>query len=364
MPYIITQSDCEFLRSYRPSGKVELRLQSILIKLGLGYRELLLKDFDGIIIDGVVQEKHHGKVTLGSAALGHLYEGNGSEDLSNIVPVLLTNGKLPQSIIPASIITDIYVYKEEGPKTWEEIIEWLRSDEASETSDGHSPEKGDMIIIVNDNDKRGAYFLGKDIEDETFSEHDFIHIPEPFGHTRFIEINGKILFAGDSETGDTITLGELLNDVKLSGEEGDALSITTEEDEDGNTILGSRIISIKDASDEQKGVVKVTDEPSEDDDSITVPSSSWAQKVDDKLIEIEEALPVISEHLSPAYESEDEDFVWTIENIDYAKSRQIVVFEGEERIYTHVSYPTETTVELTFVGAKTVSEGQFFVIIR
>lgn len=247
MAIIITESDCDFLKdTYSPTSKVEMRLKSILVKMGVGFMNLNEDVIKEIYYSGsdVPISKTENKITLSalvSDSFEPAFENTKYKEGFNYIPVLNGNNKIPSKMIPASVITDIYVYdvteREGETGTWEEIITWLKNNQDIKA------EKGDVLIVSNVKDKVGAYFIkenfASDIPTPTGNDFDYeeylAKIPSPVGCISSITINGITYL--DKDLDGIVNLGNVLNNID---ENDKGLEVTTN---NGISTLSSKPIT-------------------------------------------------------------------------------------------------------------------------
>lgn len=259
MAIVVTESDCEFLKNtYNPTGKVEMRVKSILIKLATGFIEFDRDVIKEIEINGSNLTKDQNKIILG--ALANTEFAPADEFLEDVdfkegikyIPVLNENKKIPAKYIPATVITDIYPIKS-TVNNWTEVVEYLKQEDISP-----EPEKGDLVIISSTNNAEmyGSYFLLKDIKNidtnlkEELIKEAFTPLTEPFGHITSLNINGKSYSSPDGIISDLprfVTNIVGLNSVKISEKESEFGLFTLE-------------VDVEKATDSIPGIVKITDE--------------------------------------------------------------------------------------------------------
>ena len=257
MAIVVTESDCEFLQNtYNPTGKVEMRVKSILVKLASGFIEFDKDAIKEIEINGSNLTKNKNKIILGALANTDFAPADESLEDSEFkegikyVPVLNENKKIPSKYIPATVITDIYPIKSKV-NNWTEVVEFLKTEEIL-------PEKGDLVIISeSDNiEMYGSYFLLEDIVNidtnlkEEIIKEAFTPLTEPFGHITSINVNGKSYSSTDGIISDLpkfVTGVVGLNSVKVSEKESEEGLFTLE-------------VDVEKATSNTPGIVKISDE--------------------------------------------------------------------------------------------------------
>lgn len=257
MAIVVTESDCEFLQNtYNPTGKVEMRVKSILVKLASGFIEFDKDVIKEIEINGSNLTKNKNKIILGALANTDFAPADESLEDSEFkegikyVPVLNENKKIPSKYIPATVITDIYPIKSKV-NNWTEVVEFLKTEEIL-------PEKGDLVIISeSDNiEMYGSYFLLEDIVNidtnlkEEIIKEAFTPLTEPFGHITSINVNGKSYSSTDGIISDLpkfVTGVVGLNSVKVSEKESEEGLFTLE-------------VDVEKATSNTPGIVKISDE--------------------------------------------------------------------------------------------------------
>lgn len=387
MAIVITQSDCDFLvNTYKPTGKVEMRLKSILVKLGVGYMEMSRDVIKDVEINGSVVDKVDNKIVLGALALPEYVPVDDNTSISDLskdfkyIPTLTDGGKIPSQFIPASVITDIYPY-EVNPETfqeetfWTDLATWLKTQDPL-------PEKGDIVVIIakeKGDENKGSYFLNAEsAEDLTGTEEEikkcFVPITDPIGHIEAIIINGKTY----SDRTGVLSLNGI-DFVNVVESLSDGLTVESVKDSEAGIVTSS--ISLKEASDTVSGSVKIKMLDSEDTDVITL-SEKAILKIKEELIDelnafknevsvyntpVEVSFPL--EGVAPKGAATIE-ITEGLENIDVSKCSvklyrlKMNGYEKEEFFATITKYTTEKKIVVSMVLPEEIERGGIIVVIK
>lgn len=398
MAIVVTESDCEFLQNtYNPTGKVEMRVKSILVKLASGFIEFDKDVIKEIEINGSNLTKNKNKIILG--ALANTDFAPADENLTDdefkegikYIPVLNENKKIPSKYIPATVITDIYPVS--NVNNWLDVIKALEKEEIA-------PEKGDLIIISSSSDPEmlGSYFLKVDLSDildeinslpfdlsekskdfiDAFfidrGEPLFVALTEPFGHLTTINVNGKSYTSenGIVDLPNTITKIIGLNSVE----------VIENESKDGKFEVK---INVKDASETIPGVSKISNELIEVSESDIVSASVLLVKsvkenlevlISDAKIELENSISNVAERVSllesvkisdiPAVKKGEVliDHIVTDHGFGRFCDAHIYVKETGEEVFTTIE-KSEGMVKITSLKPdKDYAEGELILVIK
>lgn len=355
MAIVITESDCDFLKNtYNPTGKVEIRVKSILVKLGLGYREISQEILKDIYIDGEALPKEDNKIVLGELAKpefkaddGKLIPSEDYEEGKKYVPILGADGKIPARMMSSSVINDVYVFDETG-WSWNEICEKFLKETVS--VEGNRPERGDILIITKDPKKVGTYILKADADDlpgywdpekDAYPINGFAKLQSPLGHVSELVVNGEHFYGFESDG-----VIDLRNVVRtILSNKADVLGVSIDE-------AGTATINVATAGEDQEGVVKLTDtlEKALEEDYHGATDVKLVKEIYD---EINSKINELTRFYKTSVQLLSDDHTVTIEhNLDDLYC-DIIVFEQildkYEEVYVTKRRINRDTVELGFI---------------
>ena len=388
MAIVVTESDCDFLqKTYNPTGKVEMRVKSILVKLAQGLMEI-----DGDVVKEVevgnkTLTKTNNKIFLGALASTEFAPAPIPEEGKDIeldpsfkyIPILNEGYKIPQKYIPATVITDIYTVSKVN--NWLEVFEDLANKQPE-------PEKGDLIVIASSDDPEmiGNYFLNVDLKDileeiknKKISHNDpkelidriflnrvpgeelVVKLAEPLNHITAIQLNGKTY---RSDSGIITDLPEVINSLTSDGIV--SVSKTLKEG------LVEFDISVAKATEQDLGVVKYAESLEDEREEALVVALSLLKEVkkelDEEISSIKGRLNVlesIHEIILDGIQEGVDSYTKTIaypENMD--KNCEVKVFEmienGKEEVFPAI-LKQEDSVLITM---KNPEQGSFVVIFK
>jgi len=420
MAIVVTESDCDFLRyTYNPTGKVEMRVKSILIKLASGYMELgndIIKEIqigDEILKpEGGFDSANPNRIELGalaSTSFGAADENFTAESFKEgikYIPVLNEDHKVPTKFLPATVILDIYPFTDQ--KNWVDVVNSLYAEYLASKTDEtkNPPEKGDLVVLNTSKSDcvAGSYFLNKDIDeivDELTKDGDttpvakkkfdedgnligiewngdyateenteviktkyFIALAEPFGHVTAIKINGKTYSSGSGIIED---LPEFVTSLTSSG------AVVIEKTVDAENGLVNYNVSAKSATTEEEGVVKYAEDETVEEDSLKAVSTKLLKTVKDglneKILQIISRLDAIEDQVEVFLPEISQAGLFNFEQAhDFGKDCNVTLFEVQEdgsrvEVKTKI-IKKDTSVVLEMLADKAYPAGSFLLVIK
>ena len=388
MAIVVTESDCDFLqKTYNPTGKVEMRVKSILVKLAKGLMEIDGNVVKEVEVGNKTLTKTKNKIFLGALASTEFAPAPIPEEGKDIeldpsfkyIPVLNEGYKIPQKYIPATVITDIYTVSKVN--NWLEVFEDLANKQPD-------PEKGDLIVIASSDDPEmiGNYFLNVDLKDileeiknKKISHNDpkelidriflnrvpgeelVVKLAEPLNHITAIQLNGKTY---RSDSGIITDLPEVINSLTSDG----IISVSKTLKEG----LVEFDVSVAKATEQDLGVVKYAESLEDEREEALVVALSLLKEVkkelDEEISSIKGRLNIlesIHEIILDGIQEGVDSYTKTIaypENMD--KNCDVKVFEmvenGKEEVFPAI-LKQEDSVLITM---KNPEQGSFVVIFK
>lgn len=389
MAIVVTESDCDFLqKTYNPTGKVEMRVKSILVKLAKGLMEIDEDVIKNVEIDNKILTKTNNKIFLGALASTEFAPAPIPEDGKELgldpsfkyIPVLNEGYKIPQKYIPATVITDIYTVAKVN--NWLEVFEDLANKQPD-------PEKGDLVIVASSDDPEmiGNYFLNVDLNDileeiknKKISHNDpkelidrffldrvpgeelIVKLAEPLNHITAIQLNGKTY---RSDSGIITDLPEIVNALTSDG----IISVEKKSTEEG---IVECEISVAKATEQDLGVVKYAESLEDTREESLVVALSLLKEVRKELDEeisstknrlniLESIHEVVLDGIQEGVDSYTKTIAYP-ENMD--KNCDVKVFEvlenGKEEVFPSI-LKQEDSVLITM---KNPEQGSFVVIFK